>query len=49
MARQLEVERTEMTLDKLSEAAKDFKLSNVNKSVIARQKQIVEYFELHVK
>ena len=49
IARQLEVERTEMTLDKLSEAAKDFKFSNVNKSVIARQKKIVEYFELHVK
>lgn len=49
IARQLEVERTEMTLDKLSEAAKDFKFSNVNKSVIARQKQIVDYFELHVK
>ena len=49
IARQLEVERTEMTLKKLSEAAKDFKFSDVNKSVIARQKQIVDYFELQVK
>ena len=49
IARQLEVERTEMTLKKLSEAAKDFKFSNVNESVIARQKQIVDYFELQVK
>jgi len=45
IARQLEVERTEMTLDKLSEAAKDFKFSNVNKSVLARQKQVVDYFD----
>ena len=49
IARQLEVERTEMTLEKLSEAAKDFKFSNVNKSVLARQKQVVDYFESHVK
>ena len=49
IARQLEMERTEMTLKKLSEAAKDFKFSDVNKSVIARQKQIVDYFELQIK
>ena len=49
IARQLEVERTEMILAKLSEAAKDFKFSNVNKSVLERQKQVVDYFEMHVK
>ena len=49
IARQLEVERTEMTLAKLSEAAKDFKFSNVNKSVLERQKQVVDYFEMHMK
>ena len=38
-----------MTLQKLAEAAKDFKFSNVNKSVIARQRKIVDYFEEHVK
>ena len=49
IARHLEMGRTEMTLQKLAEAAKDFKFSNVNKSVIARQRKIVDYFEEHVK
>jgi len=50
MAKKLELNRTEMTLQTIAETAKDFKFSSVSKNnVRARQRLILDYFEEKVK
>ena len=49
MAKSLGIERTEMSLQTIAETAKDFQFSKVNKSVIERQQQIIDYFEKKVQ
>ena len=50
MARKRNINRTEMTLQTVADTAKDFEFNSViNKSGIARQKQIIDYFENKVK
>jgi len=49
MARQLEVERTEITLTKLAETSNRIKFSNVSESVRKRQEKIIDYFEKNVE
>ena len=50
MARKLNINRTEMTLQTVAQIAKDFKFSSVSSNnVIDRQKQIIDYFEKKVQ
>jgi len=46
----LDTDRSEITLNQLAEAAKDYKFSNlVNKVVLERQNKVIEYFEKNVE
>ena len=49
IAPKLDIDSTEMTLNQLAEAAKDFKFSEVKKSVLERQRKIIDYFEEQVE
>ena len=50
MAKKLELNRTEMTLQTIAETARDFKFRSViSDNVRARQKSILDYFEEKVK
>merc|ERR1719350_72115 len=52
MTSKLGIHRTELTLQTIVETVKDLKFSSANKNnkyVIARQKQIIDYFEKKVQ
>ena len=47
--REFEFDRTDMTLQELKEAAKDFNFRKVKNSVMDRQRKVIDYFEKHVE
>ena len=43
------IERTELTLKSIADAAKDYKFKSLSNNELKRKKQIIDYFETKVK